>query len=80
MINYPQIMNQHPSVVFHGGKAEMMMSTTGYSVGTQVTNYNFIIFHYYFNIMKPKGNSIKENIDVMCKSLGFKKIENPDII
>lgn len=48
MINYPQIMNQHPSVVFHGGKAEMMMSTTGYSVGTQVTNYNFIIFHYYF--------------------------------
>lgn len=25
-----------------------MMSTTGYSVGTQVTNYNFIIFHYYF--------------------------------
>lgn len=34
-------MNQHPSVVFHGGKAEMMMSTTGYSVGTQVTNYNF---------------------------------------
>lgn len=30
--------------------------------------------------MKPKGNSIKENIDAMCKSLGFKKIENPDII
>ena len=23
--------------------------------------------------MKPKGNSIKENIDAMCKSLGFKK-------
>ena len=41
-------MNQHPSAVFHGDKAEMMMSTTGYSVGTQVTNYNFIIFHYYF--------------------------------
>lgn len=26
----------------------LMMLTTGYSVGTQVTNYNFIIFHYYF--------------------------------
>lgn len=23
--------------------------------------------------MKPKGNSIKENIDAMCKSLGFNK-------
>lgn len=29
-----------------------MMSTTGYSVGTQVTNYNFIIFHYYLKFRK----------------------------